>query len=384
MKKLKIGITCYPTVGGSGVIATELGKMLAERGHEIHFISSSIPFRLNKMYPNIYYHQVEVNQYAVFQYPPYDLALSSKMAEVINREELDLLHVHYAIPHAVCAILAKQMSNRDVKIVTTLHGTDITVLGYDPSLAMGIRFGIEKSDLVTAVSNSLIAQTYEVIEPNKEIVPVYNFIDERVYRKVDASHLKKEFAILNDEKVVIHVSNFRGVKRVTDVVKSFKQISDQIPSRLLLVGDGPEMSKVTKLVDELQLREKVLFLGKQENLEELYSLSDLMLLLSEKESFGLVALEAMACGVPVIGTNVGGIPEVIVPNETGFICELGDVEDIAKHAVNLLSDSKKHAQFSKNSISRVRDYFRANIIVDQYVEIYKSILETGGTNDQAF
>lgn len=191
MKKLKIGITCYPTVGGSGVIATELGKMLAERGHEIHFISSSIPFRLNKMYPNIYYHQVEVNQYAVFQYPPYDLALSSKMAEVINREELDLLHVHYAIPHAVCAILAKQMSNRDVKIVTTLHGTDITVLGYDPSLAMGIRFGIEKSDLVTAVSNSLIAQTYEVIEPNKEIIPVYNFIDERIYRKVDVSHLKK-------------------------------------------------------------------------------------------------------------------------------------------------------------------------------------------------
>lgn len=384
MKKLKIGITCYPTVGGSGVIATELGKMLAERGHEIHFISSSIPFRLNKMYPNIYYHQVEVNQYAVFQYPPYDLALSSKMAEVINREELDLLHVHYAIPHAVCAILAKQMSNRDVKIVTTLHGTDITVLGYDPSLAMGIRFGIEKSDLVTAVSNSLIAQTHEVIEPNKEIIPVYNFIDERVYRKVDASHLKREFAISNDEKVIIHVSNFRGVKRVTDVVKAFKYISEQIPARLLLVGDGPEMSKVTKLVDELQLRRKVLFLGKQENLEELYSLSDLMLLLSEKESFGLVALEAMACGVPVIGTNVGGIPEVIVPGETGFICELGDVEDIATHSVMILSDEKKHAQFSKNSISRVRDYFRADIIVDQYVEIYKSILETGGNNDQAF
>ncbi|WP_312096806.1 N-acetyl-alpha-D-glucosaminyl L-malate synthase BshA [Niallia sp.] len=384
MKKLKIGITCYPTVGGSGVIATELGKMLAERGHEIHFISSSIPFRLNKMYPNIYYHQVEVNQYAVFQYPPYDLALSSKMAEVINREELDLLHVHYAIPHAVCAILAKQMSNRDVKIVTTLHGTDITVLGYDPSLAMGIRFGIEKSDLVTAVSNSLIAQTHEVIEPNKEIVPVYNFIDERIYRKVDASHLKKEFAISSEEKVIIHVSNFRGVKRVTDVVKAFKHIADQIPARLLLVGDGPEMSKVTKLVDELKLRHKVLFLGKQENLEELYSLSDLMLLLSEKESFGLVALEAMACGVPVIGTNVGGIPEVIVPNETGYICELGDVEDIAKHSVNLLKDDKKHVQFSKNSISRVRDYFRADIIVDQYVEIYKSILETGETNDQSF
>lgn len=353
MKKLKIGITCYPTVGGSGVIATELGKMLAERGHEIHFISSSIPFRLNKMYPNIYYHQVEVNQYAVFQYPPYDLALSSKMAEVINREELDLLHVHYAIPHAVCAILAKQMSNRDVKIVTTLHGTDITVLGYDPSLAAGIRFGIEKSDLVTAVSNSLIAQTHEVIEPNKEILPVYNFIDERIYRKVDASHLKKELAISDTEKVVIHVSNFRGVKRVTDVVQAFKQIANQIPAKLLLVGDGPEMSKVTKLVDELQLRQKVLFLGKQENLEELYSLSDLMLLLSEKESFGLVALEAMACGVPVIGTNVGGIPEVIVPNETGYICELGDIEDIAEHSIKLLTDEKSMPNF--HSV-RFREY----------------------------
>lgn len=383
MKKLKIGITCYPTVGGSGVIATELGKMLAERGHEIHFISSSIPFRLNKMYPNIYYHQVEVKKYAVFQYPPYDLALSSKMAEVINREELDLLHVHYAIPHAVCAILAKQMSNRDVKIVTTLHGTDITVLGYDPSLAAGIRFGIEKSDLVTAVSNSLIAQTHEVIEPNKEILPVYNFIDERIYRKVDASHLKKELAISDTEKVVIHVSNFRGVKRVTDVVQAFKQIANQIPAKLLLVGDGPEMSKVTKLVDELQLRQKVLFLGKQENLEELYSLSDLMLLLSEKESFGLVALEAMACGVPVIGTNVGGIPEVIVPNETGYICELGDIEDIAEHSIKLLTDEKKHTQFSQRSISRVRDYFKADIIVDQYIEIYKSILETGEMNDKS-
>ncbi|HWJ80455.1 MAG TPA: N-acetyl-alpha-D-glucosaminyl L-malate synthase BshA [Niallia sp.] len=377
MKKLKIGITCYPTVGGSGVIATELGKKLAERGHEIHFISSSIPFRLNKVYSNIYYHQVEVNQYAVFQYPPYDLALSSKMAEVINREELDLLHVHYAIPHAVCAILAKQMSNRDVKIVTTLHGTDITVLGYDSSLSMGIKFGIEKSDAVTAVSKSLIAQTYDLIEPQKEIVPVYNFIDERVYTRVDASHLKKELSIQEEEKVLIHVSNFRAVKRVPDVVKAFKKIADSIPSKLLLVGDGPEMSKVTKLVDELKLRDKVLFLGKQENLEELYSLSDLMLLLSEKESFGLVALEAMACGVPVIGTNVGGIPEVIVPHTTGEIAELGDIQSIAKLSIDILTNDNLHAKLSQNSISRVRDYFRADLIVNEYEEIYYSLLENG-------
>lgn len=377
MKKLKIGITCYPTVGGSGVIATELGKKLAENGHEIHFISSSIPFRLNKMYPNIYYHQVEVNQYAVFQFPPYDLALSSKMAEVINREELDLLHVHYAIPHAVCAILARQMSGRDVKIVTTLHGTDITVLGYDPSLTMGIRFGIEKSDIVTAVSNSLIAQTHELIEPKKEIVPVYNFIDERVYQRVNTDHLKQELSIKEGEKVLIHVSNFRAVKRVLDVVKAFEKVTASIPAKLLLVGDGPEMSKVTKLVDDLQLRDKVLFLGKQENVEELYSLSDLMLLLSEKESFGLVALEAMACGVPVIGTNVGGIPEVIIPGVTGYISELGDIENIAKQSLLVLSDDQLHKQLAQNSINRVRDFFRADLIVSQYEEIYYSLLEKG-------
>lgn len=377
MKKLKIGITCYPTVGGSGVIATELGKKLAENGHEIHFISSSIPFRLNKMYPNIYYHQVEVNQYAVFQFPPYDLALSSKMAEVINREELDLLHVHYAIPHAVCAILARQMSGRDVKIVTTLHGTDITVLGYDPSLTMGIRFGIEKSDIVTAVSNSLIAQTHELIEPKKEIVPVYNFIDERVYQRVNTDHLKQELSIKEEEKVLIHVSNFRAVKRVLDVVMAFEKVTASIPAKLLLVGDGPEMSKVTKLVDDLQLRDKVLFLGKQENVEELYSLSDLMLLLSEKESFGLVALEAMACGVPVIGTNVGGIPEVIIPGVTGYISELGDIENIAKQSLLVLSDDQLHKQLAQNSINRVRDFFRADLIVSQYEEIYYSLLEKG-------
>jgi N-acetyl-alpha-D-glucosaminyl L-malate synthase BshA len=216
--KLKIGITCYPSVGGSGVIGTELGKLLAERGHEIHFITSSVPFRLNKFYPNIYFHQVEVNQYSVFQYPPYDLALASKMAEVAEREKLDLLHVHYAIPHAVCAILAKQMVGRDIKIMTTLHGTDITILGSDHSLNNLIRFGIEQSDLVTAVSNSLVKETYELIKPKKEIHTVYNFIDERVYRKHDMTHLKKEYGISEEEKVIIHISNFRKVKRVEDVI----------------------------------------------------------------------------------------------------------------------------------------------------------------------
>ncbi len=374
---MKIGITCYPTVGGSGVIATELGKMLAENGHEIHFISSSLPFRLNRMYHNVYYHQVEVNQYSVFQYPPYDIALASKMAEVINREELDLLHVHYAIPHAVCAILAKQMSGRDVKIVTTLHGTDITVLGYDPSLTDAIRFGIEKSDIVTAVSKSLISQTYDLINPDKTIETVYNFIDERVYKRSNSSHLKDEYGILPEEKVVIHVSNFRPVKRVQDVVRTFEKITKGIPAKLLLVGDGPEMTVVCKLVKKLNIEDKVLFLGKQDSVEELYSISDLMLLLSEKESFGLVALEAMACGVPCIGTNVGGIPEVIDHGLSGYICELGDIEDMSEKAIDLLQNSMKHQQFSEASVSLVREKFQATTIVKQYEDLYKSLLQSG-------
>ncbi|MBL4954158.1 N-acetyl-alpha-D-glucosaminyl L-malate synthase BshA [Neobacillus sp. OS1-32] len=374
MRKLKIGITCYPTVGGSGVVATELGKMLAEKGHEIHFISSSIPFRLNKIYHNIYYHQVEVNQYSVFQYPPYDIALASKMAEVINREKLDVLHVHYAMPHAVCAILAKQMAGRDVKIVTTLHGTDISVLGHDPSLTDAIKFGIEKSDAVTAVSNALVNQTYELINPDKQIETVYNFIDDRVYRKTDAQHLKSEFGIKENEKVIIHVSNFRAVKRVQDVVKTFAKISSIMPAKLLLVGDGPEMTVICKLVRQLALEDQVIFLGKQENLEELYSISDLMLLLSQKESFGLVLLEAMACGVPCIGTNIGGIPEVIQDGETGFICELGNISDIANKAISLLEDSQLHQQFSHQSIKLAETKFKSEAIVQQYEELYFRLL----------
>ncbi|MCA1054617.1 N-acetyl-alpha-D-glucosaminyl L-malate synthase BshA [Rossellomorea aquimaris] len=372
--KLRIGITCYPTVGGSGVVATELGKLLAEKGHEIHFITSSLPFRINKMYHNIYFHQVEVNQYSVFQYPPYDIALANKMAEIIKRENLDILHVHYAIPHAVCAILGKQMADRDVKIVTTLHGTDITVLGYDPSLTGAIRFGIEKSDVVTAVSNALCDQTNELIGPDKEIQTVYNFIDERVYRKVDSHHLKEEYGIDETEKVVIHVSNFRGVKRVKDVVASFNMIQKEIPAKLLLVGDGPEMTVVCKQVKELGITDRVLFLGKQDNLEELYSMSDLKLLLSEKESFGLVALEAMACGVPAIGTDIGGIPEVIEDGFNGYICKVGDVEQVASKAITLLTDENLHETFSAHALETARSTFHSQKIVEQYEDIYRQLI----------
>ncbi|MFE7062399.1 N-acetyl-alpha-D-glucosaminyl L-malate synthase BshA [Sutcliffiella sp. NPDC057660] len=373
--KLKIGITCYPTVGGSGVIATELGKLLAEKGHEIHFISSSMPFRLNKVYSNIYYHEVQVNQYSVFQYPPYDLALASKMAEVAKREKLDLLHVHYAIPHAVCAYLAKKMTGDELKIVTTLHGTDITVLGYDPSLNDMIRFGIEGSDVVTAVSESLVQQTYELLQPQKAIQTVYNFIDERVYYKKDKSDLKEQYGILPEEKVVIHVSNFRKVKRVEDVIQSFYRIQKKVASKLLLVGDGPEISVVCKLVSELGITDKVLFLGKQENVEDLLSISDLKLLLSEKESFGLVLLEAMACGVPSVGTNIGGIPEVIEHGVTGFLSEVGEVENIAEQAISILIDPDLHKRFSENSIQRVKDRFSSRYIVEQYEDLYLKLIK---------
>lgn len=372
--KLKIGITCYPSVGGSGIVATELGKLLAEKGHEIHFISSSLPFRLNKIYPNIYFHEVEVNQYSVFKYPPYDLALASKMAEVTKREKLDLLHVHYAIPHAACAYLAKQMVGGDVKIVTTLHGTDITVLGYDPSLTELIRFGIEQSDAVTAVSESLVEQTHELIEPKKEIKTIYNFVDEKIYFKRNVADLRKRYGIEEDEKVIIHVSNFRKVKRVPDVVRSFNLIQNEVKAKLLLVGDGPELTTVCKLINKLGLDDKVLLLGKQENLAELYSISDLKLLLSEKESFGLVLIEAMACGVPTIGTNVGGIPEVIDEGVDGYICELGDINDIANKAITLLSDSDLHRKMSSQAISSVQQKFNSERIVNNYEDLYYSIL----------
>ncbi len=374
--KLKIGIVCYPSIGGSGVIATELGKLLAERGHEIHFISSSMPFRLNKVYCNIYFHEVTASNYAVFQHPPYDLALASKIAEVARMEQLDLLHVHYAIPHAVCGVLAKQMVE-NLKLVTTLHGTDITVLGHDPSLSEIIKFGIEQSDVVTAVSESLKKQTYEMLEVKKDIQTVYNFIDDRVYYKQDASHLLKEYGIEPEEKVIIHASNFRKVKRVSDVVRAFYLIQKEIPAKLLLLGDGPDMVIVRRLVQKLQLKDKVLFLGKQENLAELYSISHMKLLLSEKESFGLVLLEAMACHLPCIGTNVGGIPEVIIDGENGFLCELGDIEDVAKKALSILTNDKLYEKMVINGQKTVHEKFRMESIISEYENIYFSLIGGG-------
>ncbi|MEG7333035.1 N-acetyl-alpha-D-glucosaminyl L-malate synthase BshA [Bacillus sp. 0102A] len=375
MKKLKIGITCYPSVGGSGIIATELGKQLAEKGHEIHFITSSIPFRLNTYHPNIHFHEVEVNQYAVFKYPPYDLALASKIAEVAERENLDIIHAHYALPHAVCAYLAKQMLKRNIGIVTTLHGTDITVLGYDPSLKDLIRFAIEASDRVTAVSSALAAETYDLIKPEKKIETIYNFIDERVYLKKNNAAIKEKHGILPDEKVVIHVSNFRKVKRVQDVIRVFRNIAGKTKAKLLLVGDGPEKSTACELVRKYGLENQVLMLGNQDRVEELYSISDLKLLLSEKESFGLVLLEAMACGVPCIGTNTGGIPEVIKNSVSGFLVDVGDVAAATACAMRILEDEQLSKGFTKAAMEMLKNDFSSQKIVSQYEQIYADLAE---------
>ncbi|QOH66705.1 N-acetyl-alpha-D-glucosaminyl L-malate synthase BshA [Bacillus amyloliquefaciens] len=373
MRPLKIGITCYPSVGGSGIIATELGKLLAEKGHQVHFITSSIPFRLNTYHPNIHFHEVEVNQYAVFKYPPYDLTLASKIAEVAARENLDIIHAHYALPHAVCAYLAKQMLKRDIGIVTTLHGTDITVLGYDPSLKDLIRFAIEASDRVTAVSTALAGETYDLIKPDKKIETIYNFIDERVYLKKNTESIKEKHGILPDEKVVIHVSNFRKVKRVKDVIRVFRNIAAKTKAKLLLVGDGPEKCVAWQLVEKYGLQDQVLLLGNQDRVEELYSISDLKLLLSEKESFGLVLLEAMACGVPCIGTNIGGIPEVIKDQVSGFLVEVGDIQAASEKALAVLEDKHLSKRLTDHALKMVETAFSSQRIVSQYERIYDEL-----------
>ena len=374
MKKLKIGIVCYPTVGGSGILATELGITLAKRGHEIHFITSSMPFRLNKRYSNIYFHQVEVNQYAVFQYPPYTLSLASKIAEVVKNEGLDIIHAHYAMPHAVCGILAKQMTNERLKVVTTLHGTDITVLGNDSSMQDMIKFAIEKSDAVTAVSNALVQETYDLIQPKKDIRTIYNFIDYPAPADNSDIDLKAELNIKDDEKVIIHVSNFRKVKRIPDILDSFAAVSKRMPCKLILVGDGPEMGAVNKQIKKLGIHNQVILLGKQENLHELYAISDVCILMSEKESFGLVLLEAMVHGVPCLGTKIGGIPEVIHDGLNGYIVEEGDTSMAAEKLYELLNNDEKRHVMGENAIRIVREHFETNRIVDQYEDLYASIL----------
>lgn len=370
---LKIGITCYPSLGGSGVVATELGKLLAEKGHEVHFISHSVPFRLGSYHKNIFYHEVEVSDYYVFRYPPYDLSLATKMATVAKEQGLDILHVHYAVPHAVCAFLAKQMVGDSLKVVTTLHGTDITVLAQDESLKDLIRLAINESDAVTSVSRDLMRETREVLDITRDIDLTYNFVDERVYYPRDAKDCRTNFAAPG-EKVLMHISNFRPVKRVSDVVDIFHQVSQEVPSKLLFVGEGPDLPKIQCKIKELGLADRVHFLGKQDDIAHVISMADVLLLPSEKESFGLVALEAMACGVPTIGSIAGGIPELVKHGETGFLAPIGDTKQMAEYCISLLKNPELAERMREACLTRAKTEFSSDKMMAAYEEIYYRVL----------
>lgn len=371
---MNIGITCYPTYGGSGVVATELGKALAKRGHRIHFISYAMPMRLNGFINNIFYHEVEISSYPVFEFPLYTPALASKMIEVTNFEKLDLLHVHYAVPHATSAYIAKKViQNRDFRIITTLHGTDITLVGLEPSFLPVVKFSIEKSDGVTAVSRHLREKTQTNYNIDKEIEVITNFVDTKEYKRASDAAQQHHLAP-NGEKVLAHVSNFRAVKRVTDVIQTFDIVRKKIPSILVLVGDGPDRSLCEKLVRDLGIHDLVRFLGKQSDLVEILSCADVFLMPSQSESFGLSALEAMSCEVPVISTSVGGLPELVVHNQTGYIAEIGDVERMAKYAIDLLTNDAKRKMFALEGRKRAEEHFNIEKIVDQYESYYTKVL----------
>ncbi len=374
---MKIGIVCYPTYGGSGVLATELGIGLAKRGHEIHFITYKRPARLITFQENVFYHEVSGEDYPLFEYAPYETALASKLVEIVKFEKLDLLHVHYAIPHASVAYMAKKIllaEGKYVPFVTTLHGTDITLVGNNNTFAPVVTFSINKSDGVTAVSESLKKQTYDHFNIQNDIKVIYNFIDFDRFRKSDKDHFKKAIAP-NGERILVHTSNFRKVKRVEDVIYIFKEVYQEIPSKLLLIGDGPERHHLEELCRKIGLCHEIRFLGKQDAIEELLAIADLFLMPSEMESFGLAALEAMACEVPVISTDVGGLPEVNIHGKTGFLSQVGDVESMAKHAINILSHDEILNKFRKNAKEQAKR-FDIHEILPQYEAYYESILKT--------
>lgn len=361
---MRIGIVCYPTFGGSGVLATELGKALADKGHSVHFITYQQPVRLNVFNANIYYHEVRVPTYPLFDYPPYEVALASTMVDVILNHDLDLLHVHYAIPHASAAYMAKQIigkQGRKIPVITTLHGTDITLVGRDKTYEPVVTFSINESDAITAVSKNLREETYRSFPIEKEIEVIYNFVDITRFNKKPIEAFRKAIAP-NNEKIVTHASNFRKVKRVADVIKIFATIKTEVPAKLLLVGDGPERPMMEELVRELNVNDDVRFLGKQEQIEEIMAISDLFLLTSDYESFGLSALEAMAAEVPVISTNAGGLPEINIHNKTGFLADVGDVESMSKYAIDLLQNEEKLQQFKKQAYKQACVYDIQNII----------------------
>jgi L-malate glycosyltransferase len=371
---MKIGIVCYPTFGGSGVVATELGKGLAKKGHEIHFITYSQPTRLDFFSENLFYHEVYMEPYPLFAYPPYELALASKMVDVVRYEKLDLLHVHYAIPHASAAYMAKQILKSQgisIPVVTTLHGTDITLVGKNASYAPVVTFSINESDGITAVSESLRQETYQHFEIHKDIAVVYNFIDLERFKKQKKDHFKTAISP-GGEKVIVHTSNFRKVKRVDDVIRIFHQIREVVPARLLLVGDGPERPKMEKLCRELKICDDVRFLGKLEAVEEVLSVADLFLMPSEKESFGLAALEAMACEVPVVSSDAGGLPELVVNGVSGFTCPVGDTRQMTEKALFILADENL-PRFKEAALARAQE-FDISRILPQYEAVYRRVL----------
>lgn len=371
---MKIGVVCYPTYGGSGVVATELGKALAKVGHQIHFITYEQPARLDLLDGNLFYHKVNIRNYPLFDYAPYELALASKMVNVVKTENLDLLHVHYAIPHASAAYMAKQILKTQgiyIPVVTTLHGTDITLVGKDESFAPVVTFSINQSDAVTTVSDSLRRDTYAHFEVLNEIDVIPNFIDLERFKKQKKEHFKKAICP-KDEKLLVHTSNFRKVKRIDDVVKIFCKVRREIPAKLLLVGDGPERTYIEELCQELKLTDDVRFLGKLEAIEEVLSVADLFLMPSETESFGLAALEAMACQVPVISSNTGGLPELNLHGITGFLSEVGNVEEMAQNALIIL-DHKNLDTFRANALARAKE-FELSQIRPLYEAVYQKAL----------
>jgi N-acetyl-alpha-D-glucosaminyl L-malate synthase BshA len=373
---MKIGIVCYPTFGGSGVVATELGKALAQKGHSIHFISYSQPVRLDFFSENISYHEVEVTNYPLFDYVPYESALTSKLVDVVRYERLDLLHVHYAIPHASAAYLAKLILAEhgiQIPIITTLHGTDITLVGRDAGFEPVVTFAINHSDGITAVSDSLRKDTIANFKISKPIEVIPNFIDLSRFSKKPKDHFKKAIAPL-DERLLVHTSNFRKVKRVQDVVEVFRKVKAVIPAKLLLIGDGPERAGIEMMCRKLNLCEDIRFLGKQEAIEEILSVCDLFIMPSESESFGLAALEAMACQVPVISTNTGGLPELNIHGVTGFMSNVGDTDDMANNALKILKDNTVLQQFKQNALKRASE-FDIHKILPRYEKYYHRIVE---------
>ena len=372
---MNIAIVCYPTFGGSGVLATELGKVLAEKGHNIHFITYQQPVRLSGFHANIFYHEVRVPTYPLFDFPPYETALASAMVDVANNHDIDILHVHYAIPHASAAYMAKQILMKQGKrlpVITTLHGTDITLVGRDKTYSPVVTFSMEESDILTAVSENLKEETYRNFSIQKPIEVIYNFIDIDRFNKKPVDAFKKLIAP-NGEKIIVHASNFRKLKRIQDVVKIFLEIDKKIPSKLLLIGDGPERPEIEAFTRTCNQCGEIKFLGKQEQIEDILPIADLFLLPSEYESFGLAALEAMAAEVPVISTNAGGLPEININGFSGYMSNVGDIDDMSKNAIAILSDSATHLQFKANALAQAKR-FGIDTIVPQYEALYERVI----------